>query len=157
MAHPGGAPIQWTDEKLDAFGKEMVEFCQLEGVYRMCDFATHKKGSPSWLCQLVKEHPKLSEFYKWSKEILGSKLVAKSVDGSVSNWTLATLGPMYMQDVRDFEEKKKDKATERDISKSCRVAEFIKNLDKDQKIEFSGSLADLLDRFKDIPLKKEEK
>lgn len=109
-----GRPQEWTPEELKKLGKELHDFCKREDVYHISEFeVVEKEKSPGWLKWLAKDYPEFSSILKGAKHILGQKIVKQAMGGAGNNWIIGRFVPMYLQDVDDFDEIKKDREHER--------------------------------------------
>lgn len=109
-----GRPREWTPEKLKKLGKELHDFCKRDDVYHISEFeVVEKEKSPGWLKWLAKDYPEFSPILQGAKHILGQKIVKQAMGGAGNNWIIGKFVPMYLQDVDDFDETKKDRDHER--------------------------------------------
>lgn len=116
---PGaGRPVEWTSEKLKVLGEELIAYCLRPDVWHVSEFELlEKKQCSGWLNQIATRQPEFHSFLKGAKEILAQKMVKTAMDGGGNNWVIGKFVPMYMKDVDDHEEGKKDKQLERDLKK----------------------------------------
>lgn len=75
--HPGGRPIEYTDERLSSLAKEMLVWFKKKKNWWLKDFAI--KNNLCWrsLLQMAEHHQELSDAIELCKEIQESKLVRK--------------------------------------------------------------------------------
>jgi len=113
-----GRPTEWTPPKLDKLGKELHDFCKKPDVWHVSEFEVGEKGqSPGWLKTIASRHAKFRPILKGAQAILGQKMVKSSMDGGGNNWVIGKFIPMYLKDVDEFDEDKKDKQLARELKK----------------------------------------
>lgn len=113
-----GRPTEWTPKKLEKLGKELHDYCKRPDVWHISEFEVGEKGqSPGWLKMIANRHKQFRAILQGAKHILGQKMVRTSMDGNGNNWVIGKFVPMYLKDVDDFDEDKKDKQLDRELKK----------------------------------------
>ena len=111
-----GKPIIWTEEQRQKLGEELIDFVQMDHVFHLIQWTREKEKSYDWWQALLKSYPDLIVYHKRAKEILGGKLLQKAVEYG-SPWVIQTFIPMYIDDVEDFFELRKDREHQRDLER----------------------------------------
>lgn len=112
-----GRPKEWTDAKLEKLGKDLHDYCRRDEVYHISEFELDQGQAPGWLQTVASRHAIFRPILKGARHILGQKLVKQAMGGAGNNWIIGKFVPMYLQDVDDFDELKKNRDLERDKAK----------------------------------------
>ena len=140
-----GRPIKWTPDKLKKLGKELCEFCEKPDVFHISAFEIEKGFSVGYLKWLAKDHELFSPILRSAKHILGHKIVKIALEGKGNNFVINRFVPMYLKDVDDFEEYKKEKDLDREIRKEKAKSELAAK----NQTEAASKLDAFIDYMKD--------
>lgn len=88
---PAGRPIEWTPEKLEELGKELIEHVSMAGVYTIESFCIQKEKSVSWLTKTAERHEEFSQTYARAHDILANKLIVKGITEGLDSWIAGSL------------------------------------------------------------------
>ena len=119
-----GRPVVWTTEELEIIGKKLIEWCREERNNHMSGFED-ENDLPVDFCEDMARRRK-SEFrryYKQAQRILGHKIMNKAMFDGGDRWITSIFTPMYLDDVDDYIESKKDKESERRIKETDKKME----------------------------------
>jgi len=103
---PPGHPKEWTEEKLHALGKQLVEVCKEPDVFHIVDFCRSVDKSSAWFYELLRKNPTLGIYHDQAKDILGNKILKLAMKAG-NPWVIKTMLPKYLRDVDEYLDDKK--------------------------------------------------
>ena len=143
-----GRPTEWTPEKLEKLGKELHDYCRRPDVWHVSEFEVGEKSqSPGWLNTIASRHANFRPILKGAQAILGQKMVKVSMEGGGNNWVIGKFVPMYLKDVDDFDEDKRDRQLDRELKKE----KYKHELDSAKHEEATAKI-DAFDKSADLAL-----
>lgn len=97
-----GRPIEWTPEKLEELGKELLDFALNTPALHVSKFELHKGHLPGWLCELASRYSSFSQYIKGAKHIFGNKILEATMsDCKPHGVTVGKVMPMYLSDFQE--------------------------------------------------------
>ena len=80
--HPGGRPVKWTPEAIEAEGEALLAWLQEdESRFWVKDFAIHRRYSSQRFSEWSKMCPEFSEAYARAMDVQESRIIRKGWDG----------------------------------------------------------------------------
>lgn len=99
---PGGRPREWTEEKLEELGKELLDFAKNTSALHVSKFEMHKGHLPGWLSELASRYNSFSQFIKGAKCIFGNKILEATMsDCKPHGVTVGKIMPLYLSDFQE--------------------------------------------------------
>jgi len=112
-ANPVGSPRVYSKEDIQRIGHELIEWCKQPGNWDVSGFEIDT-NLPTKFCRNMAQVRKeeFKDLYIRAKEVLGNKLLKKTIETGTDRWVVATLIPKYLSDIDDYLDKKKQRELE---------------------------------------------
>lgn len=108
VANPVGRPRAYSKEDIQRIGHELIEWCKQPGNWHVSGFELDT-NLPTKFCRNMAQDRKeeFQDLYIRAKEVLGNKLLKKTIETGTDRWVVATLIPKYLSDIDEYLDSKK--------------------------------------------------
>ena len=141
--HPGGRPVKWTAEAIEAEGEALLAWLQEDkSQFWVKDFAVERGYGPQRFSEWVKVSPQFSDAYKMAMAVQESRLVSKGLEGKGQAMAIFTLKNNHgWRDKQEIEQTSVNLSANMDITSMDsqeardRVRRLLENYDRCQPPE----------------------
>jgi len=105
-----GRPPKYTDEDLETIGKELIEWCKIDGHWHVGKFEVENNLATDFCKKMaIRRKESFGNAYTEAKKILGHKMITQAMTKGGNEWLIRTLTPMYLRDIDEYIENKDEK------------------------------------------------
>jgi len=128
-----GRPKMYTEEEIEALGKDLVETMDHEDCWHLIYWATKHWQTKDWITNLKNQYPTFSRYLSIARQKLGAKYARQAMTDRANPWMIRRYMPHWADDKEWI---RQDMAAEAKIEAEAKMEAAGKHLqDQDEKAQ----------------------